>query len=103
METTPEVTTTVPVGELKARLSEYLRRVKGGHALVVTERGRAIARITAIGGDAARDSRLDALVASGTVRPPSAPVAADFWLRRRVRDPDGHSLEVLLEERADGR
>lgn len=34
---------TVGVRELKNRLSEYLRRVKAGERLVVTERGRPVA------------------------------------------------------------
>jgi prevent-host-death family protein len=103
MKETSEAGNVVPVAELKARLSEFLRRVKAGQSLVVTERGRAIARVTAMEGAAALDERLEALVASGAVRPPSAPLAGDFWRRRKVRDPGGRSLGLLLEERADGR
>lgn len=36
---------TVGVRELKAQLSEYLRRVKAGETVIITERGRAIGRI----------------------------------------------------------
>jgi antitoxin (DNA-binding transcriptional repressor) of toxin-antitoxin stability system len=57
-----QVPSVVAVGELKARLSEYLRLVKGGRELVVTERGLAIARITLIAGAEARDSRIEELV-----------------------------------------
>jgi prevent-host-death family protein len=39
--------TTVAVRELKNRLSEYLRKVKSGERVVITERGRAIAVISA--------------------------------------------------------
>lgn len=35
----------VGVRELKAKLSDYLRQVKGGKAVIVTERGRPIGRI----------------------------------------------------------
>jgi prevent-host-death family protein len=35
----------VGLRELRSRLSESLREVKGGRELVVTERGRAVARI----------------------------------------------------------
>lgn len=38
--------TTVAIRELKNRLSEYLRKVKAGERLVVTERGRPIAVIS---------------------------------------------------------
>lgn len=36
---------TVGVRELKAQLSEYLRRVKAGETVIITERGRPIGRI----------------------------------------------------------
>jgi prevent-host-death family protein len=34
--------------ELKSKLSEYMRRVKGGETILVTERGRAIGQIIPI-------------------------------------------------------
>ena len=44
----------VRVAELKARLSEYLRRVRGGHEVTVLHRETPIARIVPYGtGDAA--------------------------------------------------
>jgi len=39
---------TVGIRELKAHLSRHLRRVRSGARLVITERGRAIARIEPI-------------------------------------------------------
>lgn len=39
---------TVGVRELKAHLSEYLARASGGEDIVVTDRGRPIARIVAL-------------------------------------------------------
>jgi len=35
----------VGIRELKDRLSGYLKRVQGGEEIVVTERGRSVARI----------------------------------------------------------
>jgi len=37
--------TTVSARELKARLSEYLREIKRGHTLVITEHGQPVARL----------------------------------------------------------
>jgi len=37
--------TRVGIAELKARLSEYLRRVRRGHSLTVLDRDRPIARL----------------------------------------------------------
>ena len=38
----------VGVRELKDRLSGYLKRVQGGEEIVVTERGRSVARIVPV-------------------------------------------------------
>ncbi|MBV9818004.1 MAG: type II toxin-antitoxin system Phd/YefM family antitoxin [Solirubrobacterales bacterium] len=43
---------TVGVRELRQNLSRYLERVKEGEDLVVTERGRAVARLVPAGADA---------------------------------------------------
>lgn len=39
---------TVSIRELKSGLSGYLRRVRSGASVIVTERGRAIARIAPV-------------------------------------------------------
>jgi prevent-host-death family protein len=94
---------TAAVAELKARLSEFLRLVKGGRELIITERGRPIAQILPVQGAAAVEARRDELVASGAARPPVHRLPADFWSRPRPADSAGRSLELLLEERAEGR
>ncbi len=38
----------VGVRELKARLSRHLQRVKAGHTVTITDRGRAVARLQAV-------------------------------------------------------
>jgi len=57
----------VGVRELKNRLSAHLDRVKRGEELMVTERGRPIARLIPVGADV---ERMTALVEAGIVRPP---------------------------------
>lgn len=58
---------TVGVGELRQNLSRYLKSVKGGERLVVTERNRPVAEIGPL-----RDteSAIEALMAEGVVRQP---------------------------------
>jgi prevent-host-death family protein len=48
----------VGVRELRQNLSRYLERVKGGEGLVVTERGRAVARLIPAGASADRYAEL---------------------------------------------
>lgn len=55
----------VGIRELRADLSRYLRRVREGEEIVVTDRGTPIARITPANGR----SRLDELIAAGVVTP----------------------------------
>jgi len=58
----------VGIRDLKNGLSGYLDRVKAGEEVIVTDRGRPIARLCAI--DAA-DDHLAELVAAGVVRAPT--------------------------------
>jgi prevent-host-death family protein len=56
------VSVTVGVRKFRENLKEYLDRAKAGEEVVITERGRRIARL--IGA-----SKLDQLIAEGRVRP----------------------------------
>jgi len=58
----------VGIRELRGSLSEYLARVRAGDELVVTDRGRAFARIIPINGGRA----LDRAIADGLVTPSSS-------------------------------
>jgi prevent-host-death family protein len=61
----------VGVRDLKNNLSRYLGQVEAGVEVVVTDRGRPIARLTSM--DAVTD-KLAAMIEAGLVRPPSAKV-----------------------------
>jgi len=83
-------------------LSEYLRMVKGGADVTVTDRGRPIARLLPVLERTDSQNRMQELIASGAVRAPRKPLSADFLTRPRVQDPNGLSLKALLEEREGG-
>jgi prevent-host-death family protein len=91
----------VSIGRLKARLSEYLDRTRAGESVVVTDRGRPIARLTPVGGGVAMEARVVELNRAGLVRMPTQPLADDLLAARRPKDPAGRSLEAALEERAE--
>ena len=55
----------IGVRELKARLSEYLRRVKAGHTIVITEHGRTVGRIVPAG--QSLDERLQGMRQAGAL------------------------------------
>jgi prevent-host-death family protein len=95
--------TTASVAELKARLSEHLRAVKAGGVVLVTERGRPIARLVPVSGELAGESRLAQLERAGLVRASGGKVGAEFLAEARPRDPAGRALGIVLEERSVGR
>jgi prevent-host-death family protein len=59
----------VGIRELRNHLSRYLDRVRDGDEVVVTDRGRAIARVVPAGGERV----LDRLIAEGIVTPARQP------------------------------
>jgi prevent-host-death family protein len=85
----------VGVRELKARLSKYLREVKKGRTVLITEHGKPVGRLMPAA--ATLEARLQAMVDAGLAEwdgkklPPARPVA-------RVRE--GFSVaDLLIEDR----
>jgi prevent-host-death family protein len=92
--------TTAAVSEIKARLSEYLRRVRGGEEVVVTDRGRPIARIVPVFDP---DAHLGDLDQRGLLRPPVLELPANFLERDRPPIEGGSLVDAVIEERREGR
>ncbi len=95
--------TRAPISDLKARLSRYLDMVRAGEDIIVTDRGKPIARITSIDDRLQTEGRLDRLVRTGEVRPPLREDALDLGQLTRPADPEGRARALLLKERAEGR
>ncbi len=96
------------IAQLKARLSEYLARVKAGEEVLVTERGRPVARLVPVGAgyvpdDDAELARLRAMEREGLVRLGSGRLPQGFFEKERPADPGGLLREAVLEEREGGR
>jgi prevent-host-death family protein len=91
---------TAAVAELKAHLSRYLRRVKAGEEILITERGVPVARIVPARSSA--DEGLLALERQGRVRVGTATLPKNFWKLPRGKDPDGLVRAAVSEEREGG-
>ena len=92
------------VSKLKATLSEHLARVKAGEEVIVTERGKPIAKIVPLPRDgSAVSAHLLELARAGLVRIGSGKLPEGFWKMPRPTDRRGAALKALLEERAEGR
>jgi len=78
-------TATVGIRELKAQLSNYMKRVKAGDTVVITERGKAVGRIVPIEpAQPSIEERLQAMIREGIVEwdgrqlEPRAPVTEAY-------------------------
>ncbi len=96
------------ISTLKAHLSRYLDAVKSGEEIIVTDRGRPVARLSALDPGAEVGGRIARLVREGRVRAPVSEQAVSEGLAGRLAtplaaDPDGVSLKALLDERSTGR
>jgi prevent-host-death family protein len=103
MVTLGESMKTATVSKLKASLSEYLREVKAGEEVLVTERGRAIAKLTPAGSSATLPQHLAEMEKQGLIKVGSAKLPKDFWNLPRPKDSKGLVLKSLLQEREEGR
>jgi prevent-host-death family protein len=93
-----------PVGlrELKNRLSEYVRLVRAGERVLVTDRGQVVAELvpstaTVAAGPEAALAELDR---RGMTRPPSNKGRASYPRFRRLA-PKGTARRLLDEERGE--
>ena len=83
----------VGIRELKNSLSAYLDRVRNGEVVIITDRGRPVARLSSV--DASED-RLADLVVAGIVQPPAA--STRHVPRHRIR-PKGSVSDLVAEQR----
>lgn len=95
----------IGIKELKTRLSEYLRLVKAGETILVTERNEVVAEMRPARrqlrpSDALEDV-LDALAEAGEVSRSSLPKRGWGWRSRGLGLPPGTAQGLLDELRAD--
>jgi len=89
------------VAELKAKLSRYLRRVKAGEEILVTERNVPVARIVPVSAPGGEGALRD-LERQGFLRRGSGKLPKDFWRLPRPRDPKASVRKAVAEERDEG-
>ena len=94
---------TANVAQIKARLSEYLRQVKDGSEVVITERGIPVARLVPLPPDERRATREERLIRSGALRPPAGPRRPLGAPKKRKAGAGRAVLDALLAERDENR
>ena len=93
---------TASVSQLKLSLSAYLRKVKAGEEVVITERGRPIARLLPLASTAALLDHVRNLEAQGLLKRGQKPLPPDFWDLPRPADPQG-TVRAAVEQEREGR
>ena len=93
-----------PISIVKNSLSALIREVQQGETIVITDRGRPVARLEPMGDIEQPDTRLRALVEDGLVSIPRRPSDAsvlDLPMPSVVAGPS--AVDYLLGEREGGR
>jgi prevent-host-death family protein len=92
------------IAQLKAKLSEYLSRVRAGEEVLVTDRGRPVAWLVPVGQDfgpedEAERARLQAMEREGLLRLGPGGLPDKFFEKERPPDPDGSLRKAVAEDR----
>jgi prevent-host-death family protein len=95
---------TAGVAELKARLSSYLKMVKSGSEILVTDRGVPVAKLVPIDARRMQETRRQRLAAAGLLMLGKGALPMEL-LEPPSGDPrvGQEVLAALLAEREDGR
>ena len=95
----------VGVKQLKSRLSEYLRLVRNGETILVTDRGEVVAELRParrqLGAADSIDGLLDSLAERGEVTRASLPKRRWTWKAKGLGLPAGSANALLGEIRSD--
>lgn len=89
------------IRQIKNQLSRYIRRVEAGERVAITAHGRVVAELVPPGaGAGSPPSRLDELVAAGTIRPPlESGDPAEDW--PDIRLPAGTAAALIDADRGE--
>jgi prevent-host-death family protein len=94
---------TAAISEIKARLSEYLDQVKAGEEVLITDRGKPVARLSPLAKTRSFGPSLLFLEKQGLIRLGSGKLPKNIGMLPRPKDDTGSVLKALLEERETGR
>lgn len=87
------------VRDFKNRLSENLRKVKAGEEVVITERGRPVAKLSRMVIDPAWPDWMKAMVARGELIPGTGEKPRESGIRMRGKGPSGS--EMIIQARKE--
>jgi prevent-host-death family protein len=89
----------VSISETKNRLSALIDEVKAGEVVLITDRGRPVARLVAASAEVGSPGRIERLERDGVLSRGSGRAV----LEGQPPDIGGSALDALLRERLEGR
>jgi prevent-host-death family protein len=84
----------IGIRELNQHTSTYITRVKAGHTIEITERGKPVARLVPV---EQGNSYLDRMIAAGEVEPATGDLL-EILDSLPAMEPDGIDLAAVLSE-----
>ena len=93
---------TTAIANLKAQLSRYLRLVKTGEEILITERGVPVAKLVPVGEHGADVESLRDLERQGLLKVGSGRLPKNFWKLPRGKGPSAAVRRLASEERERG-
>lgn len=94
---------TTAVTKLKATLSEHIAYVKSGEEVVVTERGKPVARIVPIEGGTSDDARRMDLIKRGIIRPGRGRISKELLDSFPIVEIPYEVIQRIFEEEREDR
>ncbi len=92
---------TASITQLKNSLSAYLRDVRAGEEVLITDRGRPIARLAPVASADSLTEHLADLERRGLLKRGDGSLPADFWEMPRPDDPEGLVREAISLDREE--
>ena len=93
---------TTTVSQLKMSISAYLRQVKAGEELLITEHGRPVARLLPVADIASLPEHLAEMEKKGLLKRAEKSLPEDFWSLPRPADPNAAVRSAVTQEREEG-
>ncbi|MBL8726164.1 MAG: type II toxin-antitoxin system prevent-host-death family antitoxin [Planctomycetes bacterium] len=93
---------TTAIAKLKAQLSRYLRLVKTGEEVLITERDVPVAKLVPVGEQSADLQSLRDLERQGLLKVGTGRLPKNFWKLPRGKDPSAAVRRGASEERDRG-
>lgn len=91
------------VTNFKSLISAYMRQVKDGEEVLITERGQAVARILPVNGVASLPGHLLEMEKRGQLKRAQTSLPDNFWDLPRPMDPHAKLRAAVSQEREESR